>query len=117
MPPTYSDIHSFPSIPNDLQDAAALVQQQLKESVASLQLRISELEAEYKRRRTIATILKVVSVVSSLIVLSGVTQDILVQILGGIITGIAALERIFANMSRLLTVAAAISAYERVQML
>lgn len=116
MPQVNSDVHSFPSLPPDFQDAAALIQKQFKESIASLDSRIEELEVEHKNRKTIAIILKILSVLSSLIVLSGVANDLLVQVLGGLITGIAALERVFANMSRLLAVAAAISAYQRVRM-
>lgn len=111
-----SELQSFPSLSADFKDAADLVQNQFKESIASLDLRISALEAEHKKRRATAIVLKVASVVSSLVVLSGVAAAGLVQVLGGLITGIAALERIFANMNRLLAVAAATAAYERVRM-
>lgn len=116
MPQDNSEVHAFPSLPSDFQDAAALTQQQFKESVESLDVRIKKLEKEHNKRKVTATILKVISVVSSLIVLSGVANATLVQVLGGLITGIAALERIFANMSRLLAVAAALAAYERIRM-
>jgi len=105
----------FPSLPGDFRDAAALVQSQLKESVEASDTRVAALGAEQSRRKSIAIVLKVVSVLSGLIIATGFVTDSAVQILGGIIPGIAALERVFANMSRLLAVSAAKNAYERVR--
>lgn len=110
------DSHQFPSLPSDFKDAAALVQKQLVESIKSLDTRVIELEAEAKNRKNIAILLKTVSVVSSLIILSGFASVHWAQILGGIITAIVALERVFANMNRLLAVSASIGAYERVRL-
>jgi hypothetical protein len=105
----------FPSLPGDFRDAASLVQSQLKESVEASDTRVAALGAEQSRRKNVAIVLKVVSVLSGLIIATGFVTDSAVQILGGIIPGIAALERIFANMSRLLAVSAAKNAYERVR--
>ena len=77
---------------------------------------MAAIEKEHGRRTIVAIALKVISVLSSLVVLSGVANEGLVQLLGGAITGIAALERIFANMSRLLALSAAKAAYERARM-
>lgn len=116
MPQPESGIHSFPTLPNDFKSAAELVQSQFKEGISALDERIRELETEQRRRNITAIVLKVVSVISSLIVLSGVAGGMLVQVLGGAITGIAALERVFANMSKLMAVAAAVAAYQRLRM-
>lgn len=71
---TKAEIQSFPSLPADFKDAADLVQAQLKESIASLDIRIGTLEREHSKREWTAIALKVVSVVSSLVVLSGVAS-------------------------------------------
>jgi len=85
MPLTPTKIQSFPELPSDFKDAAELVQKQLEESIASLDTRMATLEHEYKRRKLTATTLKVISVISSLVVLSGVGTEGLAQILGGAI--------------------------------
>ena len=110
-----NELQSFPALPTDFRDAAALVQKQFKESIASLDVRIEALRVEHQRRKVTALALKVISVLSSLIIATGFVAGNIAQILGGIITGMAALERVFANMSRLLAVAAAKGAYERVR--
>jgi hypothetical protein len=105
----------FPTLPHDFSDAAALVQSQLKESVEASDAQIAALGKEQSQRKNIAIALKVISVLSGLIIATGFVTGSLAQILGGIIPGIAALERIFANMSRLLAVSAAKNAYERIR--
>lgn len=106
---------SFTELSSDLRDAVALVQKQFKESLAVCDLRSSELSREHDRRKLIATILKVVSVVSSLVIATGLFLGWFTQVLGGAITSIAALERVLANMSHLLSVAAAKGAYDRIR--
>lgn len=113
--PVDAELQSFPALPNDFRDAAALVQKQFRESIASLDKRTEELRKEHQRRKMLATTLKVVSVLSSLIIATGFLAANFAQVLGGVITGMAALERVFANMSRLLAVAAAKGAYERIR--
>ena len=110
-----TDIQSFPRLPNDFRDASALVQEQLKESINSLDTRIAELNTEQGRRKLTALALKVVSVISSIVIATGILGGLSVQVLGGAIAGIAALERVFANMSRLLAVAAAKGALDRIR--
>ena len=46
---------------------------------------------------------------------TGFLRQSVVQVLGGIIPCVAALERVFANLSRLLAVTAAKNAYDRVR--
>jgi hypothetical protein len=110
-----NELQSFPALPADFRDAAALVQRQFKESIDSLDVRTEALRAEHQRRKLTALALKVISVLSSLIIATGFAAGNIAQLLGGVITGMAALERVFANMSRLLAVAAAKGAYERVR--
>ncbi len=113
--PGANELQSFPALPPDFRDAAALVQAQFRESVESLDKRIAALRTEHQRRKLTATTLKVISVLSSLVIATGFVKGNVPQVLGGVITGMAALERVFANMSRLLAVAAAKGAYERVR--
>jgi hypothetical protein len=103
----------FKDLPQDLRDAAALVQRHLGEALSECDARASELKKEHDSRKLTATILKVISVISGLVIASGLAAGVPAQVLGGAITGIAALERVFANMSHLLAVAAAKAAYDR----
>ena len=105
----------FQTLPADFRDAARLVQSQLNDSITASDERAAALGAEQTRRKNVAITLKVVTVLSGLIIATGFVKDSAAQILGGIIPGIAALERIFANMSRLLAVSAAKNAYEHVR--
>ena len=113
--PDRTDVQEFPKLPSDFRDAAELVQKQFAESIQSLDARTAGLGLEERRRKGTALTLKVISVLSSLIIATGFVHGSIAQILGGTITGMAALERVFANLSRLLAVAAARSAYERVR--
>jgi hypothetical protein len=113
--PDDNELLVLPALPADFKDAAALVQAQFKESIKSLDNRIEALRAEHQRRKVVAVALKVISVLSSLIIATGFLASSVAQVLGGIITGMAALERVFANVGRLLAVAAAEGAYERVR--
>jgi hypothetical protein len=105
----------FPSLPKDVQDAANLVQAQFIESLAALDARVAALGAEQSLRKKVAILLKVVSVLSGLVIATGFVTGSAAQVLGGFIPGIAALERVFANLSRLLAVSAAKNAYERIR--
>ena len=116
MSPPNAEIQSFPSLPPDFKAAADLVQTQFKEGIQSLDARVGVLQREHAKRKATAIVLKIVSVLSSLVIATGFVGAGLVQVLGGSITAIAALERILANTSRLLAVAAATAAYERVRM-
>ena len=102
-------------LPKDLQDAVALVQNQLLGRVTDLDDRVRALGSEVKRRKFIAVVLKVVSVLSGIIVATGFAATSVMQVLGGLIPTIAALERVFANLNRLLAVTAAKNAYERIR--
>lgn len=102
-------------LPADVRDAAALVQAQLRETVAAVDERTQDLSREQVRRRRVALVLKVASIISGLVIATGFAADVTAQVLGGLISGIAALERAFANMSRLLAVTAAKNAYERLR--
>jgi len=113
--PDKEAVQKFPGLPADFRDAAALVQKQFAESLDSLDSRTVALGAEERRRKITAYSLKVISVLSSLVIATGFLEGSGVQILGGAIAAMAALERVFANVSRLLAVAAAKSAYERVR--
>jgi hypothetical protein len=106
---------AFPTLPDDFRGAAALVQRQFSESIESLDKRVSGLTAEQGSRRRTAATLKVISVASSLLIAAGAFSGVTTQVLGGAIAGVAALERVFANMSRLLAIAAGKSAFERVR--
>lgn len=108
-------VQKFPGLPSGFRDAASLVQKQFLESLDSLDVRATSLGAEEQRRKTTAITLKVISVLSSLVIATGFVHGSIAQILGGTITGMAALERVFANLSRLLAVAAAKAAYDRVR--
>jgi hypothetical protein len=108
-------LQSFPALPKDFRDAAALVQSQFNEAVQALDRRTNALASEQRRRKIIAAVLKVVSVLSGLVIATGFVNQSVGQILGGIIPGIAALERVFANLSRLLAVTAAKNAYDRIR--
>jgi hypothetical protein len=110
-----STLQEFKGLPKDHQDAVALVQKQLKESLVSLDRRAEALGREGTRRRRVAIFLKVVSILSGFVIATGFLQQSIVQILGGIVPIVAALERAFANLSRLLAVSAAKNAYERVR--
>lgn len=113
--PNADELKQFPGLTKDYQDAVQLVQAQLREHLASLDSRVQMLVAEQRRRKTVAIILKVVSVLSGLVIATGFLAHSVVQVLGGVIPAIAALERVFANLSRLLAVTAAKNAYERVR--
>ena len=105
----------FPTLPKDEQDAVALVQRQFREAIQEIDQRTSALNKEQRRRKIVAIVLKVVSVVSGLVIATGFLRQSVVQVLGGIIPCVAALERVFANLSRLLAVTAAKNAYDRVR--
>jgi len=108
-------LHTFSNLPKDFGDAAELAQNKFAESIASLDVRIADLKKEERTRKVVAIVLKVVSVLSSLIIAMGFVKGSVAQILGGTITAMAALERVFANLNRLLAVAAARSAYDRIR--
>jgi len=115
MSPTPKDQPTLGGLPSDLQDAVALVQKQLKARISDRDARVSALGAEAKRRKVIAIVLKVVSVLSGIVVATGFAATSIMQVLGGLIPAIAALERVFANLNRLLAVTAAKNAYERIR--
>jgi hypothetical protein len=110
-----STLQEFKGLPKDLHDAVALVQKQLNQSLASLDTRAKALGREGIHRRRVAILLKVVSVLSGIVIATGFLQHSIVQVLGGIVPAVAALERVFANLSRLLAVSAAKNAYERIR--
>jgi hypothetical protein len=91
------------------------VQTQLREQLEAVDGRIAALSTEGISRRRMAVWLKVVSVLSGLVIATGFLAQGVVQVLGGIIPAIVALERVFANLSRLLAVTAAKNAYERIR--
>jgi hypothetical protein len=109
------NLQEFPKLPKDHQDAVRLVQKQLKEQMEALDRRVTALTGEQKRRRIVAIVLKVISVLSGIVIATGFLQQNIVQVLGGIVPAIAALERVFANLSRLLSISAAKNAYERIR--
>ena len=73
------------------------------------------LTTDQRRRRNVAIGLKVISVLSGIVIATGFLTKSIVQVLGGVIPAITALERVFANLSHLLAVTAAKNAYERVR--
>src|SRR3954470_10554195 len=102
--PEEHGLQTLPGLPNDFRDAVALVQTQLSEGMDALDGRVIQLNSQQRRRKTVAVLLKVVSVLSGLVIATGFVNRSVVQVLGGIIPAIAALERVFANLSRLLAV-------------
>lgn len=103
------------ALPTDLQDAAALVQRQLKQGLSRLDQRVSQLGQQEKRRRTIAAVLKIVSVISGVVIAIGFFSKSVLQVIGGLVPIMVGLERAFANLDSLLSVTAAKNAYERMR--
>ncbi len=106
---------SFAILPKDFQDAVRLVQSQLRQRQTEVDNRTSALTSEAASRRAVALALKVVTVLSGIVIATGFLQDRVVQVIGGIVPAVVALERIFANLPRLLAVTAAKNAYQRIR--
>jgi hypothetical protein len=107
----------FQSLDRGLNDAVAASNQQILGALADLDKNVSRLDKEVKNRTTIGTLLKVVVVVSGAVIATGFLTgwNWLIQVIGGVITLITAVERIFGNVDILLTKVAGRDAYSRIR--
>lgn len=107
----------FQSLDKGLSDAVALSNQQILGGLAELDKNVLRLDNEVKSRTTIGTLLKVVVVVSGVVIATGFLTgwNWVIQLIGGFISLITAVERIFGNVVVLLTKVAGRDAYSRIR--
>lgn len=107
----------FQTIDKGLSDAVAASNQQILGGLAELDKNVTTLDKEIKNRTGIGTLLKVIVVVSGAVIATGFLTDWnwLIQVIGGVITLITAVERIFGNVDTLLTKVAGRDAYSRIR--
>lgn len=107
----------FQSLDSGLNDAVAASNQQILSGLTELDKNVLKLDIEVKRRTAIGTLLKVVVVVSGAVIATGFLTgwNWIIQVIGGIIILITAVERIFGNVDVLLTKVAGRDAYSRIR--
>lgn len=107
----------FQTLDSGLSDAVAVSNQQLLGGLSELDNNVVKLEKEINRRSTIGTFLKVIVVVSGVVIATGFLTgwNWIIQLIGGFISLVTALERIFANVEVLLTKVAGRDAYSRIR--
>ncbi|EZH75038.1 hypothetical protein ATO12_09940 [Aquimarina atlantica] len=83
----------------------------------NLDIEVDKLTTLIKSKKTIAIVLKLIVVVSGILIASGFLKDldIVVQIIGAVVLLITAIERVFANLDKLLSIVAAKNAFSRVR--
>lgn len=88
-----------------------------KEWLDNLDSEVDILGKKTKLRKSTATILKLIVVISGIVIASGFLKDadIIVQIIGAIVLLITAIERVYANLDKLLSTVAAKNAFSRVR--
>lgn len=107
----------FQSLDKGLSDAVALSNQQLLGRLSELDNNVVKLDKEINNRTTIGTVLKVIVVVSGVVIATGFLTgwNWIIQLIGGFISLITAVERIFGNVDVLLTKVAGRDAYSRIR--
>ena len=104
LPPSTSDL-----------DALKIIERQIKDSLAAVDQRVTELARQQARRQMAATALKILLIIGGLLITLGFATGRLAQVLGGVMSGIVALERVLANVSRLWAITSAKNAYQRIR--
>lgn len=99
----------------ELADAVERSQNQYQGRIEQVDTRIMELSGEERRRKWTAVALKVITVTLGIVLVPGVLKDWQVQTIGVVILLIVALERIFANHGRLVSITSARDAYTRIR--
>ncbi len=107
----------FSGLDKGLSDAVALSNQQILGGLAELDNNVVKLDKEIRNRTTIGTVLKVIVVVSGVVIATGFLTgwNWVIQLIGGFISLITAVERIFGNVDTLLTKVAGRDAYSRIR--
>lgn len=107
----------FQALDSGLRDAVALSNQQLLGGLSELDNNVVKLDKEINSRTTIGTVLKVIVVVSGVVIATGFLTgwNWIIQLIGGFISLITAVERIFGNVEVLLTKVAGRDAYSRIR--
>lgn len=99
----------------ELADAVERSQNQYEGRIKQVDDKIQALSREERRRKHTATALKVTTVVLGIALAPGILQQWHVQAIGIVILLIVALERVFANHGRLVSITSARDAYARIR--
>lgn len=102
-------------VPAELLDALTRSQNQLDGRLKSVDERKDELASDVERRRFIGLALKGGTVVAGILLAAGILTETQNQAAGIVVLVVVALERLFANLDRLMTNTAARDAYKRVR--
>jgi hypothetical protein len=107
----------FTALDKGLSDAVALSNQQLLGGLSDLDKNVVKLNKEISTRATIGTVLKIIVVVSGVVIATGflTNWNWVIQVIGGFISLITAVERIFGNVDVLLSKVAGRDAYSRIR--
>ncbi|TSE04002.1 MULTISPECIES: hypothetical protein [Aquimarina] len=105
------------NINKGLQKELEFSNSKFKEWLVNLDTEVENLDKTTKTRKYTATILKLIVVISGIVIASGFLKDadIIVQIIGAVVLLITAIERVFANLDKLLSTVAAKNAFNRVR--
>lgn len=117
--PEPKTIHAveFADVEQGLGDAVALTTKKLNMALVGLDDKVGRLTREINTRQSIGFILKLIVVVSGVVIATGFLNKSgwIIQVIGGFISLITAVERIFANVEVLLSKVAARDAYRRIR--
>ena len=108
-------MEGFSNIDKGLQAELQISNKQFKSWLDNLDNEVTEFDKKIGKRKTIATVLKLIVVVSGVAIATGFLLDWIVQVIGAFVSLITAIERVFANLDRLLSEVAAKDAYNRVR--
>jgi len=105
----------MPPLSQSEADALKRSQNQFKGRLKEVRDLSKNLGREGDIRKVIAVLLKVAIVVCGIIIASGLLKESAVQIIGVVVLIVVAVERVFANIERLMAVIAAKSALDRIE--